>query len=39
MTQFEKVRFNSKSNTKKYEDNYDRIFKKKTKDTKKVEKK
>jgi hypothetical protein len=39
MTQFEQPKFNSKSNTKKYEDNYDRIFKKKTKDTKKVEKK
>jgi len=39
MTQFESPKFNSKANNKKYEDNYDRIFKKKTKDTKKVEKK
>ena len=28
MTQFEKHKFNSKANNKKYEDNYDRIFKK-----------
>jgi len=39
MTQFESPKFNSKANNKKYEDNYDKIFKKKTKDTKKVEKK
>ena len=30
MTQFEKSRFNSKANTKEYEDNYDRIFSKTT---------
>jgi hypothetical protein len=35
MTKFESHRFSSKANTKKYEDNYDRIFKK---DKKKVEK-
>lgn len=28
MTQFEKHKFSSKANNKKYEDNYDRIFKK-----------
>jgi hypothetical protein len=36
MTQFESPKFNSKANNKKYEDNYDKIFRKKTKDTKKV---
>jgi len=39
MTQFENVRFNSKANNKKYEDNYDKIFRKKEKETKKVRKK
>lgn len=28
MTKFESHRFSSKANTKKYEENYDRIFKK-----------
>ena len=28
MTQFEKAKFNSKANTKEYEDNYDKIFSK-----------
>lgn len=39
MTKFEDAKFNSKANNKKYEDNYDRIFKKDTKETKKAEKK
>lgn len=39
MTKFESAKFNSKANNKKYEDNYDRIFKRKTEETKKVEKK
>jgi hypothetical protein len=39
MTQFESPKFNSKANNKKYEDNYDRIFKQKTKETKKVKEK
>lgn len=29
MTKFEQPRFNSKANSKKYEDNYDKIFRKK----------
>jgi len=39
MTQFEQPKFNSKANNKKFEENFDRIFRKKTKDTKKEEKK
>lgn len=39
MTQFENAKFNSKANNKKFEDNYDKIFRKKEKETKKVEKK
>lgn len=39
MTQFENARFNSKANNKKYEDNYDKIFRKKDKETEKVRKK
>lgn len=39
MTQFEQARFNSKANNKKYEDNYDKIFRKKEKETEKVRKK
>jgi len=39
MTQFESPKFNSKANNKKYEDNYDKIFRKKEKETKKVRKK
>ena len=39
MTQFENAKFNSKANNKKYEDNYDRIFRKKEKETKKMRKK
>ena len=39
MTQFENARFKSKANNKKYEDNYDKIFRKKEKETKKVRKK
>ena len=39
MTQFENAKFNSKANNKKYEDNYNRIFRKKEKETKKVRKK
>jgi len=39
MTQFESPKFNSKANNKKYEDNYDKIFRKKEEETKKVRKK
>jgi len=39
MTQFEKHRFNSKANNKKFEENFDRIFRNKKEDTKKEEKK
>lgn len=39
MTQFEQAKFNSKANNKKYEDNYDKIFRKKKKETEKVRKK
>jgi len=39
MAKFEQPRFNSKANNKKYEDNYDKIFRKKEKESKKVEKK
>jgi len=35
MAQFEQHRFNSKANNKKYEDNYDKIFRNKDKDTRK----
>jgi hypothetical protein len=35
MAQFEQPRFNSKANNKKYEDNYDKIFRTKDKDTRK----
>ena len=38
MTQYEQARFNSKANNKKFEENFDRIFRKKNKDNK-VEKK
>jgi hypothetical protein len=39
MTQFEQARFNSKANNKKFEENFDRIFRNKKEDTKKEEKK
>ena len=39
MTQFESPKFNYKANNKKYEDNYDKIFRKKEEETKKVRKK
>jgi hypothetical protein len=39
MTQFESPKFSSKANNKKYENNYDKIFRKKEKETKKVRKK
>jgi len=35
MAQFKQPRFNSKANNKKYEDNYDKIFRTKDKDTRK----
>jgi len=38
MTQYEQAKFNSKANNKKFEENFDRIFRKKDKDNK-VEKK
>lgn len=38
MTQYEQAKFNSKANNKKFEENFDRIFRKKNKDNK-VEKK
>lgn len=39
MTQFENPKFNSKANNKKFEENFDRIFRKKKEEPKKVEKK
>lgn len=39
MTKFETPKFNSKANNKKYEQNYDRIFKQKPKETNKVKEK
>jgi len=39
MTQFEQPKFNSKANNKKFEENFDRIFRNKKEDTKKEEKK
>ena len=37
MTKFESPRFNSKANSKKYEDNYDRIFKKDKKEKSRID--